>query len=451
MANFDLHIGIDYSGAQTPTSRLSALQVYAATQGLPERITTPAAPDTERWNWTRQEIAEWLIDHARSGVRFMGRPMFYEVFEEGRPVRQFVSLEIAPRKGEGMIEPGDEPHWLGAVLLLFASGCAEQETAQTQHAATSVEQGSVAAGIEDLSVDPVPLLQKLPHVVEVTRHGPEGEPAHRIIHIADWHFVERDAFAADLRSQSEAPLSDQEIDQRYDEFLGEVELVQKQQMALLRALIEDHGLNRVHFEGVTEETQKSFEAKVSALRKVGQKVEALRDAKEEMVAKGNLESSQQRLAQMIEEMEEEYRRGLLQIGAAGRLLMEGDIEAVLPLEDADAYAAANPVKADGSVTLDEERIEARQDGQTRLLLDQGPFSVIILGGAQDLSDNLERLSDGTAEYVRVDVDAWRECSGRSVMSPKGFPATCIQPKSQMNGAGKDGEVDRAALRVYGPS
>lgn len=30
----DLFIGIDYSGAETPTSRLKALQVYAARPGL---------------------------------------------------------------------------------------------------------------------------------------------------------------------------------------------------------------------------------------------------------------------------------------------------------------------------------------------------------------------------------------------------------------------------------
>lgn len=68
---FQLHIGIDYSGAQTPTSRLAGLQVYAATIGHPERISTPAAPQSKSWNWTRQEIAEWLIAQARSGQRFI--------------------------------------------------------------------------------------------------------------------------------------------------------------------------------------------------------------------------------------------------------------------------------------------------------------------------------------------------------------------------------------------
>ncbi len=78
---FDLCIGIDYSGAQTPTSRLRGLQVYAAKPGeMPEAVKTPAiaasasegrhAQSTPRY-WTRAEIAHWLIALARDGVRYI--------------------------------------------------------------------------------------------------------------------------------------------------------------------------------------------------------------------------------------------------------------------------------------------------------------------------------------------------------------------------------------------
>jgi len=41
---FDRHIGIDYSGAKTPTSRLKGLQVFVASAGnLPGRV--HAEPD----------------------------------------------------------------------------------------------------------------------------------------------------------------------------------------------------------------------------------------------------------------------------------------------------------------------------------------------------------------------------------------------------------------------
>ncbi len=67
---FDIHIGIDYSGAGTPTSRAAPLQVYAMTQGRgPEPVKTPIAPEDQHWNWSRKEIAEWLIGMARSGRR----------------------------------------------------------------------------------------------------------------------------------------------------------------------------------------------------------------------------------------------------------------------------------------------------------------------------------------------------------------------------------------------
>lgn len=68
---FECYVGIDYSGAETPESRLASLQVYAARDPLPERVSTPAAPVDKYWKWTRREIAEWLIEKARSGERFI--------------------------------------------------------------------------------------------------------------------------------------------------------------------------------------------------------------------------------------------------------------------------------------------------------------------------------------------------------------------------------------------
>jgi hypothetical protein len=69
---FDLHIGIDYSGRETPISRTPGLQVYAAfgDEG-PRAIRTPKAPDGANWNWCRKEIAEWIIEQASSKVKFI--------------------------------------------------------------------------------------------------------------------------------------------------------------------------------------------------------------------------------------------------------------------------------------------------------------------------------------------------------------------------------------------
>lgn len=68
---FDLHIGIDYSGEGTITSRLRRLQVYAARDALPEGVRPPVAAESRIRNWTRWEVTTWLIEQAQSGRRFI--------------------------------------------------------------------------------------------------------------------------------------------------------------------------------------------------------------------------------------------------------------------------------------------------------------------------------------------------------------------------------------------
>jgi hypothetical protein len=71
--NFDLFVGIDYSGAETATSRLSGLQVYTAQPGCPpeNRRSATLAKTGQPCNWSRKEIAEWLITSAQQGVRYI--------------------------------------------------------------------------------------------------------------------------------------------------------------------------------------------------------------------------------------------------------------------------------------------------------------------------------------------------------------------------------------------
>ena len=57
---FERYIGIDYSGAQTPSSSLSGLRVYVAERmNAPREVPTPPSP---RKYWTRRGIAEWLVE-----------------------------------------------------------------------------------------------------------------------------------------------------------------------------------------------------------------------------------------------------------------------------------------------------------------------------------------------------------------------------------------------------
>ncbi|MCL5669908.1 MAG: hypothetical protein M1423_01190 [Acidobacteria bacterium] len=57
---FDRYVGIDYSGAKTPTDSLSGLRVYlAGRESEPTEVLPPPSP---RKYWTRRGIAEWLIE-----------------------------------------------------------------------------------------------------------------------------------------------------------------------------------------------------------------------------------------------------------------------------------------------------------------------------------------------------------------------------------------------------
>jgi hypothetical protein len=57
---FDHYIGIDYSGAQTPTASLKGLRVYCA-EGNAAPIEVPPPPSPRKY-WTRRGIAEWLVE-----------------------------------------------------------------------------------------------------------------------------------------------------------------------------------------------------------------------------------------------------------------------------------------------------------------------------------------------------------------------------------------------------
>lgn len=66
-ATFDRYVGIDYSGAKTPTSSLRGLRVYVADRTSPPTEVLP--PKSSRKYWTRQGVAKWLIDRLSEDQR----------------------------------------------------------------------------------------------------------------------------------------------------------------------------------------------------------------------------------------------------------------------------------------------------------------------------------------------------------------------------------------------
>jgi hypothetical protein len=133
MPRFECYIGIDYSGAETPTSSLSGLRVYAADQENAVKEVFP--PPSPRKYWTRRGIAEWLvaelsgarpvlvgIDHAFSfpmqyfeahGLR-LDWPAFLDDFQRHWPTDEghtYVDFVRDGLRGDGSKRMGD-PSWL---------------------------------------------------------------------------------------------------------------------------------------------------------------------------------------------------------------------------------------------------------------------------------------------------------------------------------------------------
>lgn len=222
------------------------------------------------------------------------------------------------------------------------------------------------------------LMSQLPGVDSFDVRNAKVFPTHRIMHLLNWHFLPEALFAADLRDASDEPIPDEEMDRRYAAFLDEVEAIQQEQMELIRHLICRHRLRRVFYEGFTKAQMPAFRRLANALRDF-----------EKHKPKGETPLEQLLLS--------EYRTDLLRLGAPGRLMIAGELRDVLPVEDAALLEAANPVQEDGTIRLDAEILKRREDAIVTHLLGGGPFTVIVLGGAHDLADNVPR----SCQYVRV--------------------------------------------------
>ena len=66
MPKFKRYIGIDYSGAQTPTASLKGLRAYLVEgDAAPQEVHPPPSP---RKYWTRRGIAGWLVERLTENV-----------------------------------------------------------------------------------------------------------------------------------------------------------------------------------------------------------------------------------------------------------------------------------------------------------------------------------------------------------------------------------------------
>ncbi|WP_417379467.1 hypothetical protein [Gimesia sp.] len=189
--------------------------------------------------------------------------------------------------------------------------------------------------------------------------------------------MSKEDYAADL---SDSKLSESEIDKRYFEFLNDVEAIQKEQRQIVRYLIKKHKVRSVYMEGLTEKNLSAFNSFIKTLREF-----------EVPEGDGALDLF----------FKEQYRRDCLQMGAAAQLLISNELKTVVPLENAEAFEAANPIGKDGKIQFDEKAEEKREDEMIKILMKRNGLKVIVLGGGHDLKNNLERMKLGSVLYVRV--------------------------------------------------
>lgn len=190
------------------------------------------------------------------------------------------------------------------------------------------------------------------------RPAPGPTAPDRIVHIADWHWVpEGDHGEGD-----------------YEEFLDLVERIQLQQMDVLRRM----EVREIWIEAQSDETIAKYRRHILKLRSM------------------EPPEGDSPIDQVIRDI---YREDLLQIGAAGRLLLAGEIDDVRPLEDHDAWRAAKPV--DGEIG------EASNEYRERAMAKRLPSrAVIVLGVGHDLRPWLP--PEWEYEVVKVEAipDGW---------------------------------------------
>jgi hypothetical protein len=167
----------------------------------------------------------------------------------------------------------------------------------------------------ELKSDDAKKLAALPSVQSVNVKLAVPGAKTTIIQICDWHLIGAEAFLA----QYDGQLDPDEAVKLYEKHLNEVESVQKEQLALLRAILDKFKVKAVFQENLTAEQVKPYKLLADVLAK--------------------------------HENERDYREAILRHGATGRLYREGKIKEVLPLEDQAAWQNANPVK-DGTAGQD---------------------------------------------------------------------------------------------------
>jgi hypothetical protein len=230
-------------------------------------------------------------------------------------------------------------------------------------AAVHLREDDAHVTLDDLQSDAASLLRESDGVDRVEHLVAVPHPRYRIIHIADWHTVPADLYAADLRDVDDS-LTDEEIEQDHAFSDAVTKVVQASQRQLLRRIGRHEGVHCVHVEGVTDSDLSAY---LTLVRSVGR-----------------------------------HGPDFLppHFGAAAQALIAGDIKELAPAEDESAHERA-AIEAVGQLVFDGPANAAREAAIVRRLIESGPLSVIMLGGDHDLSTHVRAIPG--CEYLRVFV------------------------------------------------
>jgi len=112
------------------------------------------------------------------------------------------------------------------------------------------------------------------------------------------------------------------------------------------------------------------------------------------------------LEKEIVDMQAAHRHDKLEMGAAFGLVVDGQLESVLPLDNAALLAAAKPVLTDGAFKAEPTAVSKRERAMIANALKAGPVAVIVCGGGHDLTTAVREVAGKGCEYVRVTGPAY---------------------------------------------
>lgn len=242
--------------------------------------------------------------------------------------------------------------------------------------------------MNDLTADVMPYLNSLTGIVEVQRFGPDSAPTHRIIHICDEPGMPRSEFAASLADGEEVELSEEELDRRYRRYVKRVRSLQQHQGYFISALLKRGGAKRIHVGNFPVGADEELNERIDEAQKNEVEIDVLRSKTMELVTAKAPPNEVVEAEHKVSLQAGDHHIDLMLLGVAPQLKSYGDIDQVIPVGVDDEAAP-------------DERAEAI----VQKLLEDGPVTYVVLDKAFDLAIAVDRLSEGKAEYIRVEVDA----------------------------------------------